>query len=71
MLDDTTGSAPGNPYAGEYVWTAASNQFAWQSLLGGAEPNGYAAPARASDLAGLPPAFIAVGALDECRLVRP
>lgn len=43
-------------------------QFAWRSLLGH-EPGGpdvscYAAPARASDLSGLPPTFIAVGELD-------
>jgi acetyl esterase/lipase len=64
MLDDLTGSVPGNSYAGEFVWTAASNRFGWHSLLGGAEPGPYAAPARASNLEHLPPAFIAVGSLD-------
>ena len=47
---------------------AASNQFGWHSYLGGLGPYddvpGYAVPARAGDLTGLPPAFIAVGNLD-------
>jgi acetyl esterase/lipase len=69
MLDDHTGVATvANPNAGEFVWTAGSNRFCWTSLLGH-EPGGpgisaYAAPARAGELRGLPPAFIAVGALD-------
>ena len=69
MIDDRTGSvgAP-HPYAGEFLWTAASNRYGWRSLLDG-PPGGdgvspYAAAARAQDLAGLPPTFIAVGALD-------
>jgi acetyl esterase/lipase len=69
MIDDRTGStrAPA-PYAGEFLWTSASNRFGWGSLLGhnpGAEVvSYYAAAARAPDLAGLPPTFIATGALD-------
>jgi acetyl esterase/lipase len=69
MLDDrTAASAPKNPYVGEFIWTNKSNYFAWQSLLGCApgsrEIAEYAAAARHTQLAGLPPAFIAVGALD-------
>jgi acetyl esterase/lipase len=65
MLDDRTGA---HPVAGEHVWTAAHNRFGWSSLLG-AEPGGadvspHAAPARATDLSGLPPAYIMTGALD-------
>lgn len=69
MLDDRTGSAREmSPYVGEYVWTAAHNRWGWSSLLGlpaGSTdvPDG-AVPSRAVDLSGLPPAFIAVGALD-------
>jgi acetyl esterase/lipase len=69
MLDDRTGSAlDPHPHCGEFVWTAASNRFGWRSLLG-VEPGTAAvppdaAPARAADLTGLPPAFITVGALD-------
>lgn len=69
MIDDRTcRTATPHPFAGEYVWTAESNVFGWTSLLGHA-PGGdstspYAAAARATDLAGLPPTFIATGALD-------
>jgi triacylglycerol lipase len=69
MLDDRTGTTSDpHPYAGEFGWTAENNRFGWKALLG-AEPGGtdvspYAAPARAESLAGLPPAFISVGALD-------
>jgi triacylglycerol lipase len=55
-------------FAGEFLWTPGNNAFGWSSLLGvspgsaGVSP--YAAPARAGDLAGLPPTFISCGALD-------
>lgn len=69
MLDDRTGSSRNpSPLAGEFLWTAASNRFGWSSLLGhppgGTDVSPYAAAARATSLAGLPPCFIAVGALD-------
>lgn len=68
MLDDRTGSTvAAGPLAGEYLWDAASNRFAWQCYLGrapGGKAQGYAAAARIEDLSGLPPAFIAVGQLD-------
>jgi triacylglycerol lipase len=69
MLDDRTcARADPHSYAGEFVWTAQNNAFGWASLLGVApgadEVSCYAAPARARDLAGLPPAFISTGALD-------
>jgi acetyl esterase/lipase len=69
MLDDRTcvAEAP-HPFAGEFLWHAHNNRFGWASLLGHAPGEGkvspYAAPARATDLAGLPPTFISTGALD-------
>lgn len=69
MIDDrTAASADPHPFAGQYVWTAESNAFGWRSLLG-SEPGSdgispYAAASRAEYLGGLPPTFIAVGALD-------
>jgi len=69
MLDDRTGvTSEGHDYAGEFVWSADNNRFGWNALLG-CEPGGpdvspYAAPARAIDLSGLPPAYIHIGALD-------
>lgn len=69
MLDDRTVTvADPHPYAGEFIWTAAANRFGWTALLGrepgsaGVSP--YAAAARAERLAGLPPTYICVGALD-------
>lgn len=71
MIDDRTGASgwtSENPFVGHHVWTAAQNAFGWTALLGdaagGTEVSSYAAAARAENLQGLPPAFIAVGALD-------
>jgi len=69
MLDDRTVSAEDpNPWTGQFVWTPSANRFGWKSLLGHepgtADVSPYAAAARASDLSGLPPAYICVGALD-------
>ena len=69
MLDDRTGTRTDpSPYLGQFIWTPDSNRFGWRALIGG-DPGGvgvspYAAPARAKELAGLPPTFIACGALD-------
>jgi acetyl esterase/lipase len=69
MLDDRTVTLePPHPYTGELIWTRESNRFGWTALLG-QEPGSdgispYAAAARAENVAHLPPAFIAVGALD-------
>lgn len=69
MIDDRSAVRQDlHPYVGEFVWTQANNYFGWRSLLG-AEPGSegvspYAAAARASDVAGLPPTFISVGGLD-------
>jgi triacylglycerol lipase len=50
------------------IWTPANNTFGWRSYLGDLYGTGeippYAAPARAEDLAGLPPAFVCVGTVD-------
>jgi acetyl esterase/lipase len=69
MIDDRTcTSADPHPHTGEFIWTPYNNRFGWTSLLGaapgGADVSPYAAAARATDLAGLPPTFISTGALD-------
>lgn len=46
------------------VWNRAANITAWQAYLGGAEPTIYASPSIATDLSGLPPAYISVGTFD-------
>lgn len=69
MLDDRTGTTSDpHPHVGHFIWTPERNRFGWRALLG-VEPGGpdvpaAAVPARAASLAGLPPTFIAVGALD-------
>ena len=72
-LDDRTGSTmPVPSYIGHYIWTAASNRFAWTSLLGkpggaivgSTQPPAGSVPARVENLAGLPPAWIGVGSVD-------
>lgn len=67
MIDDRPPADP-HPLTGEFVWSAASNRFGWACYLG-KEPGGpnvspYAAPARATELAGLPPTLIIVPTLD-------
>jgi acetyl esterase/lipase len=69
MLDDRTGSSRKMPdTVGTLIWTEAKNRFGWESFLGmapgGARVPKAAVPARLANLAGLPPAFIAVGTLD-------
>jgi triacylglycerol lipase len=68
MLDDRSGNTYRHPYVGEFVWTRASNDYGWRSYLGrapgGKDVSPYAAPARLDDFRGLPPTFIATGALD-------
>ncbi len=65
MLDDrqtTVSSQWPDP-----VWPPKANQFGWASYLGdlnNEDVSVYAAAARATNLEGLPPAFISVGALD-------
>lgn len=71
MLDDRT-VVPDPQLAPEFlVWNYDDNVTGWGALLGGAAGGAnvspYAAPARAVDLAGLPPAYIDVGDLDIFR----
>lgn len=59
MLDDRTRQ----PDPHHRLWNASANMFGWASYLGGADPQ-EAVPARRTDLAGLPSAWIGVGTLD-------
>lgn len=66
MIDDrrTTPSSSWDTW----VWTRQSNEIGWRSylgdLFGSDDIPAYAAASRATDLAGLPPAYIMVGSLD-------
>ena len=70
MLDDRQ-TTPSSQADGLGVWSRESNTFGWQSYLGalyGTEDIPYtAAPARAEDLSGLPPAYICIGGADGFR----
>ena len=68
MLDDRTVLRTDTDTTHVRFWRPRSNRYAWSAYLGeeagGADVSGYAAPARRSDLSGLPPAWIGVGTLD-------
>lgn len=70
MLDDRQ-ATPSLSSDGLYVWDATSNDFGWRSYLGdlyGSEDvPPYAAAARATELAGLPPTCMVVGSIDGFR----
>ena len=71
MLDDRLATGSSRELDGEGIWDSASNRTAWTMLLGdqrgadGVSP--YAAPARAADLSGLPPAYVELGSVETFR----
>lgn len=72
MLDDTQSTTSAQVYREVGLWSGTSGDSGWAAFLGELAPGSdavpaYAAPARATDLSGLPPAFIDVG---ECELFR-
>lgn len=71
MLDDRNNTPSALQMAGVGVWDHIANDTGWTALLGeargGPDVSSYAAPARASDLAGLPPTFIDVGSAETFR----
>jgi acetyl esterase/lipase len=68
MLDDRNIAPASETAPDTFVWSRANNLMGWRAYLGrepgGAEVSPYAAAARATDLRGLPPAYIPVGDLD-------
>ncbi|WP_369360550.1 alpha/beta hydrolase [Streptomyces sp. cg2] len=71
MLDDRDSTFSSHQMTGLGVWDLTSNATVWQALLGdrygAADLPSYAAPARATDLSGLPPAYIDVGSAEMFR----
>jgi acetyl esterase/lipase len=68
MIDDRNLAQASETLPDTLLWTRENNLIGWRSYLG-KEPGGdnvssYAAAFRATDLAGLPPAYIPVGELD-------
>ncbi|MFI1335273.1 alpha/beta hydrolase [Streptomyces sp. NPDC020845] len=70
MLDDRT-TEPDPALLPFALWTYDNNHTGWHALLGdtigGPDVPAHAAPARADDLSGLPPAYVEVGELDIFR----
>jgi acetyl esterase/lipase len=68
MLDDRNESASSHAITDERLWSRSANITGWRAYLAQAygtdEVSPYAAPARAQDLHGLPPTYLAVGDLD-------
>ncbi|EPX60924.1 alpha/beta hydrolase domain protein [Cystobacter fuscus DSM 2262] len=71
MIDDRNETVSSYQYQGTGVWDRTSNLTAWTAVLGDRRGTDsvspYAAPARATDLSGLPPTFIDVGAAEVFR----
>ncbi len=71
MLDDRNDTPSTHQMAGLGVWDRTANETGWTALLGarrgGPDVPAYAAPARAEDLSGLPPAFLDVGSAETFR----
>ncbi|MCP2357097.1 acetyl esterase/lipase [Nonomuraea thailandensis] len=71
MLDDRNDSYSTVQMRGFGVWDQTSNETGWRAVLGAAygaaDVSPYAAPARATDLSGLPPAYIDVGSAEIFR----
>ncbi|MEU4115268.1 alpha/beta hydrolase fold domain-containing protein [Kitasatospora sp. NPDC028055] len=71
MLDDRGDTFSSHQMVGHDTWDRASNATAWQAVLGdrhgAADLSPYAAPARATDLTGLPAAYLDVGSAETFR----
>ncbi|WFB05849.1 alpha/beta hydrolase [Streptomyces sp. LX-29] len=71
MLDDRGRTFSSHQMTGTGVWDLTSSATVWKAVLGdrygAADLSPYAAPARATDLSGLPPAYIEVGSAEMFR----
>lgn len=71
MIDDRDDTASTLQMGASGVWDRTANRTGWQALLGerqgGPDVSPYAAPARATDLSGLPPTLIDVGSAEIFR----
>ncbi len=71
MLDDRFETHSSRMLDDEGVWDRGSNLFGWTALLGerrgGPDVSPYAAPARATDLTGLPRTYIDTGSAETFR----
>ena len=66
-LDDRLETHSMTVYTDTPVWNRPNAILSWKYYLAGAEPTQYAAPARARELSGLPPAYVDVCEFDSLR----
>jgi acetyl esterase/lipase len=71
MLDDRNDTPSSHELDGAALWDRTSNLTAWDARLGdrrgSADVSIYSAPARATNVAGLPPTYIDVGSVETFR----
>jgi acetyl esterase/lipase len=71
MLDDRNETVSSHQIDGIGVWDRGSNDTGWDAYLGDRRKTDavsiYAAPSRATDLSGLPPAYIDCGSAEVFR----
>jgi acetyl esterase/lipase len=67
MIDDRNETPSSQEITDIGIWDRSGNVEAWALYLGGKPADEYAAPARAENVSGLPPAFIDVGTVDLFR----
>lgn len=71
MLDDRFETHSSRMLDNEGIWDRNANLFGWNALLGerrgGPDVSPYAAPARATDLTGLPRTYIDTGSVESFR----
>ena len=72
QLDDRTSTPSMRRFVDTPMWSRGAAEASWAHYLGAGMPGtvhvpAYAAPARATDLSGLPPAYIAVMEFDPMR----
>lgn len=72
MIDNTNTTVASRQYDGIGTWQRDMNLLAWSCVLGeelafSIEAPAYAAPSRATDVSGLPPAYIEVGEAEMFR----
>ena len=66
-LDDRLETPSMQAFVGTPLWSRPQAVTSWEYYLAGRPADGYAAPARATDLTGLPPAHVTVMELDPLR----
>lgn len=67
VTDDAVATESVRSYTDTPMWNTDNARRSWQAYLAGAPADPYAAPARAADLSGMPPTFIAVNQFDPLR----